>query len=150
MLNLRSPPPLSYYPHSKSREVLETVYTSIKGGNAVGNDVILNFGVHDLPFGGVGDSGLGNYHGKFGFDSMTRPLAVMTVRTPEIIASLRYPVNCYNPKSTVHKIVRWLTKPSAPTLFSRAARKSIKLLQAWSGGLFMLLIGLLIGSQIPK
>ncbi len=48
------------------------MFTSIKGGGAVGNDVVSHLLSEELPFGGVGDSGQGFYHGKWGFESFTR------------------------------------------------------------------------------
>lgn len=40
------------------------------------NDTIMHFAIPTLPFGGVGESGHGRYHGKFSFDTFTNPKAV--------------------------------------------------------------------------
>lgn len=43
------------------------------------NDVMLHFNVDELPFGGVGQSGMGSYHGKKSFDTFTHERASLTV-----------------------------------------------------------------------
>ena len=54
------------------------------------NDTISHFVNPDLPFGGVGNSGVGAYHGKFSFDTFTHKKAVCNkVTWPDI--PLRYP-----------------------------------------------------------
>jgi acyl-CoA reductase-like NAD-dependent aldehyde dehydrogenase len=50
---------------------------AVKSGNAVSNDTMVNFAVDSLPFGGVGDSGMGHYHGKYGFLTFTRPQGIL-------------------------------------------------------------------------
>ena len=49
------------------------------------------FATHKLPFGGVGPSGLGAYHGKFGFEEFSHHKSVLTKPTRPDIASFFYP-----------------------------------------------------------
>jgi len=44
---------------------------TIAGGVCL-NETLFHIAQENLPFGGVGDSGMGHYHGKFGFDTMTK------------------------------------------------------------------------------
>ena len=46
------------------------------GGGCV-NDTIVHLAVHGMPFGGVGDSGMGSYHGKAGFDTFTHYKSIL-------------------------------------------------------------------------
>lgn len=54
------------------------------------NDVLLHVGNYFLPFGGVGDSGMGSYHGKFGFETFSHRKSVMK-RSRFIDFSFFYP-----------------------------------------------------------
>jgi aldehyde dehydrogenase (NAD+) len=45
------------------------------------NATVFQFGVPDLPFGGVGESGMGSYHGKTGFDTFSHHKAVLSKPT---------------------------------------------------------------------
>lgn len=59
--------PLALYLFTNSREVQDKViYQTISGGVSV-NDTLFHVAQHDLPFGGIGNSGMGHYHGKEGF-----------------------------------------------------------------------------------
>jgi aldehyde dehydrogenase (NAD+) len=54
------------------------------------NDVLLHVANYYLPFGGVGASGMGSYHGKFGFDTFSHMKAVMN-RSRSINIKIFYP-----------------------------------------------------------
>ena len=41
------------------------------------NDALFHFAVSALPFGGIGPSGMGAYHGRAGFDAMSKPLPIL-------------------------------------------------------------------------
>jgi len=84
--------PLALYVFSNDNTVVEKVVTSTSSGGVVVNDVLMHATVGTLPFGGVGESGMGAYHGKYSFDifshkksMMVKPLAL------ESVNSLRYP-----------------------------------------------------------
>jgi aldehyde dehydrogenase (NAD+) len=59
--------PLSAYLFSHDAKEKEEFTTKISFGGGCINDVIMHISNEHLPFGGVGNSGIGNYHGKFGF-----------------------------------------------------------------------------------
>jgi aldehyde dehydrogenase (NAD+) len=59
--------PLSLYIFSKRKNFIEKILSAFASGGVGINSVILQFGNHHLPFGGVRESGLGRYHGYFGF-----------------------------------------------------------------------------------
>lgn len=69
--------PLSMYIFSKSKKFTNLILTTYNFGGGVVNDVLVHFGNHRLPFGGIGASGMGNYHGKHGFDTFSHHKSVM-------------------------------------------------------------------------
>jgi aldehyde dehydrogenase (NAD+) len=71
------PKPLALYVFSRDREPLERVLAQTSAGATVWNNVLLQFGNHNLPFGGTGESGTGNYHGWFGFRALSHERAVV-------------------------------------------------------------------------
>ena len=72
--------PLALYPFSHDRDTVERIIGSTLAGGITVNDTLLHFAVHRLPFGGVGPSGMGQYHGRAGFDTFTKPLPVVWQR----------------------------------------------------------------------
>ena len=64
--------PLALYPFSHRRRTLERIVTHVMSGGVSINDALLHVGQHDLPFGGVGESGMGHYHGREGFDNFSK------------------------------------------------------------------------------
>ncbi len=69
--------PLALYLFTNDKSVKkEVLHSTISGGVAI-NDVMVHVAQHDLPFGGVGASGIGNYHGRDGFESLSKMKPVM-------------------------------------------------------------------------
>lgn len=68
--------PLALYPFG-SRAQVETILAKTVAGGVTVNDTLLHFAANRLPFGGVGASGMGAYHGRAGFDAMTKALPVL-------------------------------------------------------------------------
>jgi aldehyde dehydrogenase (NAD+) len=86
------PKPLALYLFSSltsSHEENERVLRLTSSGGAIVNDVVVHLSNAELPFGGVGDSGLGNYHGKRTFLNFTHQKAVLR-RTTMIDPPQRY------------------------------------------------------------
>ena len=85
------PKPLAAYLFTKTKSVRERVIKEVPAGGMVINHLVFHFATHKLPFGGVGPSGLGAYHGKFGFEEFSHGKSVMTKPTRPDIASFIYP-----------------------------------------------------------
>uniref|UniRef100_A0A3B4DNE8 Aldehyde dehydrogenase n=1 Tax=Pygocentrus nattereri TaxID=42514 RepID=A0A3B4DNE8_PYGNA len=60
--------PLALYVFSSDKRVIKRMLSETTSGGVVVNDVIMHYTVSSLPFGGVGNSGMGKYHGKHTFD----------------------------------------------------------------------------------
>lgn len=69
--------PLSLYVFSKQKTFINQILNKYSFGGGAVNDPLIHFGNHKLPFGGVGNSGMGAYHGKFGFDTFSHHKAVV-------------------------------------------------------------------------
>ncbi|MFP4535268.1 MAG: aldehyde dehydrogenase [Spirochaetaceae bacterium] len=75
------PRPLALYLFSSSKEAEERVVGSLSFGGGSINDTVLHVANPKLPFGGVGKSGLGNYHGKASFDAFTHEKSILSHAT---------------------------------------------------------------------
>jgi aldehyde dehydrogenase (NAD+) len=69
--------PLALYVFSGSDRRVEEVLRSTSAGGSCVNNAVLHFANPYLPFGGVGESGMGNYHGRWGFEAMSHARAVL-------------------------------------------------------------------------
>jgi coniferyl-aldehyde dehydrogenase len=61
------PRPLALYIFTRDRHLSDTVVAHTRSGGVAVNDCALHAVQHDLPFGGIGNSGMGQYHGMEGF-----------------------------------------------------------------------------------
>ncbi|MCZ0731240.1 aldehyde dehydrogenase family protein [Mycolicibacterium iranicum] len=85
------PKPLAAYLFTKAKAVRERVIRDVPAGGMVVNHLIFHFATHKLPFGGVGPSGLGAYHGKFGFETFSHKKSVLTKPTRPDLTAIIYP-----------------------------------------------------------
>ncbi|WP_410488913.1 aldehyde dehydrogenase [Algibacter sp. L3A6] len=69
--------PLAFYVFSNNKAFSKDLIERFSFGGGVINDTLMHFGNDKLPFGGVGFSGMGNYHGKFGFDTFSHHKAIV-------------------------------------------------------------------------
>lgn len=69
--------PLSAYLFTDNSEEKESFVSKISFGGGCINDVIMHLSNDYLPFGGVGNSGIGNYHGKFGFETFSHQKSIL-------------------------------------------------------------------------
>lgn len=69
--------PLSCYIYTGSKKVKEQILKEVSFGAGGVNESIMHFSNSDLPFGGVGHSGFGSYHGKFGFDTFSHHKSIL-------------------------------------------------------------------------
>ncbi|CAD2219405.1 Aldehyde dehydrogenase family, putative [Angomonas deanei] len=84
--------PLALYVFTKHDAVRKRFCTETSSGGLVFNDVMLHVGITGLPFGGVGYSGLGNYHGAYSFDTFSHTKTVLNEGTGlECFMKVRYP-----------------------------------------------------------
>ena len=72
--------PLALYWFGKDKKNMQRVLEETRSGGVTINDVFLHATVESLPFGGVGASGMGSYHGKAGFDTFSHQKPILEVR----------------------------------------------------------------------
>ena len=73
----QNPKALALYYFGDDKEEMNNVLDNTSSGQAVMNDVLFQFSMHDLPFGGVGPSGMGAYHGHDGFKNFSHKRSVL-------------------------------------------------------------------------
>ncbi|KAM6133716.1 LOW QUALITY PROTEIN: aldehyde dehydrogenase family 3 member B1-like [Phoenicopterus ruber ruber] len=84
--------PLVVYAFSSDDKVVNQVLERTSSGGFCGNDTLMHVTLTSLPFGGIGSSGLGMYHGKFTFDAFTHHRGCLHRGTGrEALNALRYP-----------------------------------------------------------
>ncbi len=84
------PKPLALYLFGGSKKDQEKILLNTSSGGVCFNDVVLQAGIPELPFGGVGSSGMGKYHGKAGFDNFTHYKSILK-RPFWLDLNFRYP-----------------------------------------------------------
>jgi aldehyde dehydrogenase (NAD+) len=85
------PKPLSAYLFTKGRDIRERFIKGVPAGGMVVNHLAFQVSTAKLPFGGVGASGIGAYHGKWGFDEFSHRKSVLTKPTRPDLSSFIYP-----------------------------------------------------------
>lgn len=73
----RHPDPLAFYLFTGDQRKEKEWISAVPFGGGCINHTLLHFTNHTLPFGGVGNSGMGSYHGKFSFDTFSRKKPVL-------------------------------------------------------------------------
>lgn len=73
----RRPKPLALYLFSRNQRHQQMVLEQTTSGTVCLNDVILQVAIWDLPFGGVGSSGMGAYHGRYSFETFSNFKSVL-------------------------------------------------------------------------
>lgn len=81
--------PLALYLFSQSREEADRVWTHCHFGGGCVNDTLSHLINKRLPFGGVGQSGMGSYHGRWGFETFSHQKSQLVRLVPDV--PLRYP-----------------------------------------------------------
>jgi aldehyde dehydrogenase (NAD+) len=84
------PTPLAMYLFTQDESIQQTVVQTVRSGGVCINDTLLHMMGRAMPFGGLGQSGMGMYHGKYGFDCFSHQRAVMR-RGFRFDAAFRYP-----------------------------------------------------------
>ncbi|HET9055287.1 MAG TPA: aldehyde dehydrogenase family protein [Chitinophagaceae bacterium] len=100
----RNPNPLSFYVFTSNKKKEEEWLQQIQFGTACVNNTAWQFTNHHLPFGGIGQSGIGSYHGRQTYDVFTHYKAVM--KTPTWFdPSVKYP-----PLKGKLKLLKWVVR----------------------------------------
>lgn len=86
----QKPKPLALYIFSKKAEQARQIIDRTPSGGVVVNHAMMHCLVPQLPFGGVGASGMGDYHGRWGFETMSHRRAVLA-KTSRPDPSIVYP-----------------------------------------------------------
>ncbi len=73
--------PLALYLFSSDKKHIKKVTTELSYGGGCINDVVIHLATSEMAFGGVGESGMGGYHGKAGFDAFTHYKAIVNKKT---------------------------------------------------------------------
>lgn len=101
--------PLALYVFSNNSTTVDYILNATSSGGVIVNDVVVHVTCDNLPFGGVGDSGIGVYHGRKSFDTFTHRKSVLKRNfcpVSEMLYRLRYPP--YSDRKT--RIISFLTQ----------------------------------------
>jgi aldehyde dehydrogenase (NAD+) len=95
--------PLAAYIFSRSKATRERVFAEVPSGGATANHTLMHVLAPQLPFGGVGESGIGAYHGKWGFECFSHRKSTLVMRSRPDLRMI-YPPYSEREK----KLLRWL------------------------------------------
>ena len=88
--NQAHPKPLAFYVFSSKKSEIQQLLQRCQYGGACINDCLLHILNSELPFGGFGESGLGNYHGRYSFEAFSH-IKSMVFRNTWLDIPLKYP-----------------------------------------------------------
>lgn len=97
--------PLAFYPFTRDVKTLKVLMDKIIFGDATVNDTLLHMANSHLPFGGVGFSGMGSYHGKATFDTFTHSSSILKRTNIFDHSLMRAPYS-----RSKERIIRWFLK----------------------------------------
>jgi aldehyde dehydrogenase (NAD+) len=100
----KRPKPLSAFFFSRDQKAIDHFLQSLSFGGGAINQVNIHLFVETMPFGGVGNSGIGNYYGKYGFDSLTHAKSILVSPADVDIEHLLPP---YTP-TKVQALSQWM------------------------------------------
>jgi aldehyde dehydrogenase (NAD+) len=83
--------PLVLYVFSRSRRVVRNILAHTRAGGTAVNHTLVHFYQHELPFGGVGHSGVGKSHGFYGFEAFSNARGVLDQRLPFSAIEMLFP-----------------------------------------------------------
>jgi acyl-CoA reductase-like NAD-dependent aldehyde dehydrogenase len=101
----RRPRPLALYVFDHDRRAIDRVLAGTTAGGVTVNETILHLAQDDLPFGGVGASGMGEYHGRAGFETFSKRKAVFEPARLNVLELFRPPYG-----GRFDALVRWLLR----------------------------------------
>ena len=85
------PKPLAAYLFTQAKAIRERVIREVSSGGILVNHLVFQATTAKLPFGGVGPSGMGAYHGRWGFEEFSHRKSVLTKPTRPDLTRLVYP-----------------------------------------------------------
>jgi coniferyl-aldehyde dehydrogenase len=112
------PSPLASYWFGKDSNDFRRYCDRTRNGGITRNDFMLHAAIDGAPFGGVGNSGMGAYHGKTGFDTFSHYRAISESRLPGSLTALLVPPT--SPQITM--AVNWVVRKQAARLRKRIDR----------------------------
>lgn len=98
------PKPLAFYLFSQRTDIQKRLMEEVSFGGGCINDTVMHLANPNLPFGGVGDSGLGSYHGNYSFETFSHKKSVFK-QTTMLDIPVRYP-----PYKGKESLIRFLVK----------------------------------------
>ncbi len=84
------PKPLAAYVFSRNQKAIDRVLQSLSFGGGAVNQTNVALFIQSMPYGGVGTSGIGNYYGKYGYDSLTHAKSVL-ISPPDVAIDHLFP-----------------------------------------------------------
>eukprot|EP00475_Leptophrys_vorax_P021064 TRINITY_DN2880_c0_g1_i1.p1 TRINITY_DN2880_c0_g1~~TRINITY_DN2880_c0_g1_i1.p1 ORF type:complete len:383 (-),score=130.33 TRINITY_DN2880_c0_g1_i1:79-1227(-) len=107
------PPPLALYVFTRNDKDIKFVLDRTRSGGVCVNDSLIHLACSNLPFGGVGSSGMGGYHNKFSFDTFTHKRATLVKQQNMefLYKALRYP-KFSDQKANLLSMVMFKSSPS--------------------------------------
>src|SRR5229473_123988 len=97
------PKPLAGYVFSRNQQVIDRVLHSLSFGGGAVNQTNVSLFIQSMPYGGVGTSGIGNYYGKYGYDSLTHAKSIL-ISPPDVAIDHLFPPYT---KEKVQAIDQW-------------------------------------------
>lgn len=97
--------PLAMYIFSEDKDHIDRLTYDLSSGGVCINDTIMHLSNSNLEFGGVGESGSGGYHGKFGFMNFSNRKSIM-IRSNNIDVNIKYPPYSRGQEKIIKKIFK--------------------------------------------
>ncbi len=101
----KRPKPLALYIFSKDNERVEKILQETTAGGSCVNNLVIHLANSNLPFGGVGLSGMGNYHGFFGFKTFSHERAVLSQGPIDSLKTFYPPYTGF-----LRKLIGWMIR----------------------------------------
>ncbi|PSN35886.1 Fatty aldehyde dehydrogenase [Blattella germanica] len=109
--------PLAFYIFTKNKRIRDTLVNNVRCGGITCNDTVMHCATDSLPFGGVGNSGMGAYHGIYSFDTFTHKKACLIrnfSHLGERLSSSRYPPYSEKKLGLLHYVLKKRKGVSVP------------------------------------
>jgi aldehyde dehydrogenase (NAD+) len=97
--------PLALYLFTNDKKIMKDVFTKLSFGNGAINEALMQVANPNLPFGGVGQSGMARYHGIYSFKAFSH-LKTFTKKTNLFDVKLAYPPYGKNQEKIIRKILK--------------------------------------------